>query len=109
MTFGSTRSPPAQAVEGVSGGLALIVILSKNESGENDASFPRTARLSFRLCGFGDPGLQRHSLRTIRAIANAALDEMSRSFTALYAEFGRSSIAPEKLLAVLLQPCRSIC
>src|SRR5437016_13620297 len=45
-----------------------------------------------------------HPLRTIREIANAALSDLSRAFTALYADFGRPSIAPEKLLrAMLLQ------
>jgi transposase len=45
-----------------------------------------------------------HPLRTIRDIANAALSDLSRAFTALYTDFGRPSIAPEKLLrAMLLQ------
>lgn len=45
-----------------------------------------------------------HPLRAIREIANAALSDLSRAFTALYTEFGRPSIAPEKLLrAMLLQ------
>lgn len=45
-----------------------------------------------------------HPLRTIRAIVNAALSDLSRDFTALYTDFGRPSIAPEKLLrAMLLQ------
>jgi transposase len=45
-----------------------------------------------------------HPLRAIREIANAALSDLSRAFTALYTDFGRPSIAPEKLLrAMLLQ------
>jgi transposase len=45
-----------------------------------------------------------HPLRTIREIANAALRDLSRAFTKLYVDFGRPSIAPEKLLrAMLLQ------
>jgi transposase len=45
-----------------------------------------------------------HPLRTIREIANAALSDLSRAFSALYPDFGRPSIAPEKLLrAMLLQ------
>ncbi len=45
-----------------------------------------------------------HPLRTIRQIANAALGELSGAFTALYTDFGRPSIAPEKLIpAMLLQ------
>jgi transposase len=45
-----------------------------------------------------------HPLRTIREIANAALSDLSKTFTALYTDFGRPSIAPEKLLrAMLLQ------
>src|SRR5882672_290406 len=45
-----------------------------------------------------------HPLRTIREIAKAALGDLSGAFTALYTDFGRPSIAPEKLLrAMLLQ------
>jgi transposase len=45
-----------------------------------------------------------HPLRAIREIANAALSDLSRAFAALYTDFGRPSIAPEKLLrAMLLQ------
>ena len=45
-----------------------------------------------------------HPLRTIRDIANRSLSDLSRAFTALYTDFGRPSIAPEKLLrAMLLQ------
>jgi transposase len=45
-----------------------------------------------------------HPLRVIRKIANAALSDLSKAFTALYTDFGRPSIAPEKLLrAMLLQ------
>ena len=45
-----------------------------------------------------------HPLRVIRAVANAALGDLSGDFAALYASFGRPSIAPEKLLrAMLLQ------
>jgi transposase len=45
-----------------------------------------------------------HPLRTIRPIANAALADLSGEFAALYTDFGRPSIAPEKLLrAMLLQ------
>ncbi len=45
-----------------------------------------------------------HPLRTIREVANGALSDLSRAFTALYTDFGRPSIAPEKLLrAMLLQ------
>jgi transposase len=45
-----------------------------------------------------------HPLRAIREVADGALSDLSRAFTALYADFGRPSIAPEKLLrAMLLQ------
>src|SRR5579862_6090873 len=45
-----------------------------------------------------------HPLRTIREVANTALSDLSRAFTALYTDFGRPSIAPEKpLRAMLLQ------
>ncbi len=45
-----------------------------------------------------------HPLRTVREIANAALNELSADFDKLYTDFGRPSIAPEKLLrAMLLQ------
>ena len=45
-----------------------------------------------------------HPLRAIREVADGALSDLSRAFTALYTDFGRPSIAPEKLLrAMLLQ------
>jgi transposase len=45
-----------------------------------------------------------HPLRVIREIANAALNDLSGDFSKLYTDFGRPSIAPEKLLrAMLLQ------
>ena len=45
-----------------------------------------------------------HPLRAIRAIANGALNDLSEAFTSIYIDFGRPSIAPEKLLrATLLQ------
>ena len=45
-----------------------------------------------------------HPLRTIHEVANAALSDLSKDFTRLYTDFGRPSIAPEKLLrATLLQ------
>jgi transposase len=50
-----------------------------------------------------------HPLRAIRVIANAALEDLSSEFAALYAPLGRPSIAPEKLLrALLLQAFYSI-
>src|SRR5512147_1566557 len=45
-----------------------------------------------------------HPLRMIRDLANAALGDLSGEFGKLYTDFGRPSIAPEKLLrAMLLQ------
>src|SRR5579862_3864909 len=45
-----------------------------------------------------------HPLRVIRELANAALVDLSGEFNKLYTDFGRPSIAPEKLLrAMLLQ------
>jgi transposase len=45
-----------------------------------------------------------HPLRVIRDLANAALGDLSGDFGKLYTDFGRPSIAPEKLLrAMLLQ------
>ena len=47
---------------------------------------------------------KEHPLRTVREIANAALNDLSGDFDKLYTDFGRPSIAPEKLLrAMLLQ------
>ena len=45
-----------------------------------------------------------HSLRAIRKLADTALQRMSALFDTLYADTGRASIAPEKLMrAQLLQ------
>jgi transposase len=50
-----------------------------------------------------------HPLRAIRKITDAALAQLSDRFDALYAEIGRPSIAPEKLLrALLLQAFYSV-
>jgi transposase len=43
-----------------------------------------------------------HPLRAIRRITDRALERMSPKFGALYVNFGRPSIAPEKLLRALL-------
>jgi transposase len=43
-----------------------------------------------------------HPLRAIRRITDRALERMSPTFGALYVNFGRPSIAPEKLLRALL-------
>ncbi len=50
-----------------------------------------------------------HPLRPIREILNRALKDMDTSFDAMYAQSGRDSIAPEKLLrALMLQLLYSI-
>ncbi len=43
-----------------------------------------------------------HPLRRVRGLVDAALQQMSRQFSELYARNGRPSIAPEKLLRALL-------
>ncbi len=43
-----------------------------------------------------------HPLRPIRSLVNAALDDLSPTFDALYAREGRPSIPPERLLRALL-------
>lgn len=45
---------------------------------------------------------QDHPLRAIRRITDRALDRLSPRFGTLYVQFGRPSIAPEKLLRALL-------
>lgn len=50
-----------------------------------------------------------HPLRRVREIVDVALKGMSRSFNRIYVDWGRPSIAPEKLLrALLLQVLYSI-
>ena len=50
-----------------------------------------------------------HALRQIRGMVDVALKGLSRSFSRMYADWGRPSIAPEKLLrALLLQVLYSI-
>src|ERR1700726_1541251 len=50
-----------------------------------------------------------HPLRRVRAMSDAALQGMSPKFGALYSQYGRPSIAPEKLLrALLLQALYSV-
>ena len=50
-----------------------------------------------------------HPLRSIRAVVDEALDVLSPDFDGMYAQAGRPSIAPEKLLrALLLQAFYSV-
>jgi transposase len=50
-----------------------------------------------------------HPLRKIRTLVDEVLRDMSRQFAKLYADTGRPSIAPERLLrALLLQVFYSI-
>ncbi len=50
-----------------------------------------------------------HPLRPIRTMVDVALKGLSRSFGQMYPDWGRPSIAPEKLLrALLLQMLYSI-
>src|ERR1043165_4025178 len=52
---------------------------------------------------------ENHPLRAIRAMADQALESMSKRFDAMYAKTGRPSIPPEKLLrAQLVQMLYSI-
>ena len=46
-----------------------------------------------------------HPLRAIRQMVDAALQELSVPFDELYANTGRPSIAPEKLLRALFGLC----
>jgi transposase len=43
-----------------------------------------------------------HPLRAVKRLADAALRELSPVFDAMYAETGRSSVPPERLLNSLL-------
>src|ERR1700736_4896802 len=52
---------------------------------------------------------QDHPLRSLRAMTDEALRELQPRFNKLYAQTGRPSIAPEKLLrALLLQALYSV-
>ena len=46
-----------------------------------------------------------HALRAVRRLVDEVLGRMSRQFDALYADSGRHSIAPERLLRALLLQC----
>ena len=51
----------------------------------------------------------RHPLRKIRQVVNDALASLDAEFEALHADFGRPSIAPERLIrASLPAPCGHI-
>src|SRR4051794_19836624 len=63
------------------------------------------ARASGKLFGYVSAESmvpQDHPLRAIGALVNAALERLSPVFAALYADDGRPSIAPERLLRALL-------
>ena len=46
-----------------------------------------------------------HPLRRVKVMADMVLHSMSPTFDSLYAEGGRPSIAPERLLRALLLQC----
>ena len=46
-----------------------------------------------------------HPLRAVRRVVDDVLRAMSKDFDALYADSGRRSIAPERLLRALLLQC----
>ena len=46
-----------------------------------------------------------HPLRAVRQVVDKVLRAMSKDFDALYADSGRHSIAPERLLRALLLQC----
>ena len=46
-----------------------------------------------------------HPLRTVRKTVDEVLRSMSKNFDAVYADSGRRSIAPERLLRALLLQC----
>lgn len=51
----------------------------------------------------------KHLLRNIRQVVNDAMVSLDGEFEALYTDFGRPSIAPERLIrASLLQPLFSV-
>ena len=67
--------------------------------GSDERSGPLFSYIDLEARGGAD-----HPLRVIRELANAALADLSGEFSKLYTDFGRPSIAPEKLLrAMLLQ------
>jgi transposase len=74
---------------------------------KRDAGQRRTGWRAFQLFSYVDLEARvrgDHPLRPIREVANAALKDLSDDFAGLYTNFGRPSIAPEKLLrAMLLQ------
>ena len=61
----------------------------------------RKDRETGKLFSYASPeslGPQDHPLGRSGRLVNAALDRLSPAFEAIYAEAGRSSIAPERLL-----------
>src|SRR5438270_8136707 len=81
----------------------MILSVRLNRESGMRGSDERSGSL-FSYVDLGSRVRRDHPLRTIREIANAALKELSTAFSGLYTDFGRPSIAPEKLLrAMLLQ------
>ena len=50
--------------------------------------------------------LKRHPLRKIKGVVDATLASLDADFGRLYADEGRPSIAPERLLRASLEPFR---
>jgi hypothetical protein len=64
-----------------------------------DARDGRGERVAVRLCRSGGA---RHPLRKIRQVVNEALESLDAKFEALYTDFGRPSIPPERLIRASL-------
>jgi transposase len=58
----------------------------------------RQPRAMFSYVSAGERVPHDHPLRAIRAFVDEILREMTREFDALYAQHGRPSISPERLL-----------
>ncbi len=81
-------------------------------AGRGWQSMRGTDRETGKLFSYASPESlvpQDHPLRAIRTLVNVALDRLSPTFEAIYAEGGRPSIPPERLLrALLLQALFSV-
>jgi hypothetical protein len=77
---------------------------SHGNGGGDDARDGRDERVAVQLCRSGGAHPPRHPLRKIRQVVNDALASLDAEFEALYTDFGRPSIPPERLIrASLLQ------
>src|SRR5277367_4999266 len=77
-----------------------VETIARTDNGMRGAEDPQKAMFSYVSVESRVP--PKHPLRTVRVLADAALESMRVALTAMYSHTGRPSIPPERLIRALL-------